>query len=60
MRQIVVVIAILLFQFLRVQNGHYVNLTLPPLSLFISRVATIVGSMCHTIERIDRQGYPNC
>jgi hypothetical protein len=19
-----------------------------------------VGSMCHTIERTDRQGYPNC
>jgi hypothetical protein len=23
-------------------------------------VITAVGSMCHTIERTDKQGYPNC
>jgi hypothetical protein len=25
-----------------------------------ARIAAAVGSMCHTIERTDRQGYPNC
>jgi hypothetical protein len=24
------------------------------------RLEAFVGSMCHTIERTDRQGYPNC
>jgi hypothetical protein len=28
--------------------------------LGIFSAATSVGSMCHTIERTDRQGYPNC
>jgi hypothetical protein len=26
----------------------------------IKNLGAIVGSMCHTIERTDRQGYPNC
>jgi hypothetical protein len=27
---------------------------------FAEKSKECVGSMCHTIERTDRQGYPNC